>query len=284
MDNPFLTGLQRSGRVDLEPASNSENESDAQPTPASSAENQSEEEKSPSHQGESGSEDTGTGNKKPEGETGSDEDHGNTDDDIKIPFHKHPRWISLQNDLKKEKEFRESVTPLLERLGQTPDHRTEETVKIPEWFTELFGENEDAWKKYRAYDSEQRKQLRTEIVKEMQGEQQKLVDDQKKQEKWVDDEVAKLSDEGLKFDRNKLLKIALDYLPTDEDGNISFRKAYDILVMQGAGKELDKPKSEAKKKLADQTMGKGKSSEEKRDYKTSADLRFKTMHDLIPRE
>ena len=279
-ENPFLTGLQRQGRVDADLTQNSENGSEEKPTPASSADNQSEAEKSPSSQGEHPAEGEGS-DTQPEGKPNPNEAGNNTDDETKLPFHKHPRWASLQSELKEAREFRESVAPLLERLGQTPEGRSEETEKIPEWFVELFGENADSWKKYRAYDTEQRKQLRSEILKDIQAEQRKTVEEQQRQEKWVDDEVQKLVDDGLKFDRNKLLKIALDYLPTDENGNISFKKAYDIMTMQVADKETEKPKSEVKKKLADQTMGKGKPSEGRRDYKTSADLRGKSFHDLI---
>lgn len=266
MENDFLADLQRQGRVDL-PEPKTEKEPDEKPTPSSPEEKESEQEQSPSSQGEQEK-----GDAKPD----------NTENDNNLPFHKHPRWKAQQQELKEAREFREYALPLLKRLGEKPD-RDEETVEIPDWFAELYGDNAEAWKKYRAYDTQQRKQLRAEILEDMQKEQQKATEAQSKQEKWVEDELSKLTEDGLKFDRNELLKIAVDYKPTDDEGNISLRKAYDILVMQGAGKE-DKPKSEEKKKVADKTMGKGKPSGEKKDYMTSADLRGKSMLDLIPRD
>jgi hypothetical protein len=279
MENTFLADLQRQGRVDLDPSPNSEKENEEKHTPSSPEENQNEKEKSPSPQGEPKPEGDGGGTPNP------DEGNENIEDDTKLPFHKHPRWVALQNELREAREFRESVSPLLERLGTKPEDRHEETIEIPDWFVELFGENETAWKKYRAYSLDERKQLRSEILREIQEDQKRVVDEQKKQEKWVDDELQKLSETGLKFDRNELLKIALEYLPTDDQGNISFKKAFDILQIKKSGKETEKPKlSEEKKKIADQTMAKGKSNEEKKDYKTSADFRGKSFHDLIPRD
>lgn len=278
MDNEFLTSLQRLGRIDIDPAQKPESGPEGKPAPAPSAEKKTEEEKSPTSQGEP---------KEPEGKADEEtqnpeEGQDNTDDETKLPFHKHPRWRALQQELKEAREFREAVMPLLERLGQKPEDRREEEEKVPDWFIELFGENEVAWQKYRAYDENQRKKLRAEILHEIQVEQENMVRQQKAQEKWVDDELQKLSDEGFTFERNELLKVALDYLPTDADGNIDFRKAYEILQLKKAGIAPAKPRSEEKKKIADQTVSRGKISEEKKDYQTFQTLRGKTFHDLIP--
>ena len=72
--------------------------------PAPPTETKPEEEKSPSPQGEK---------KEPEAP--------NTEDDSKLPFHKHPRWKAMYEDnetLKQQVEelsrFKEEVTPLIE--------------------------------------------------------------------------------------------------------------------------------------------------------------------------
>ena len=103
---------------------------------------------------------------------------------------------------------------------------------------------------------------------------------QKKEDEWVDKEIKKLEEEGLKFDRNELLKTALDYLPSDENGNISFQKAYNIMK---ATKPVSAPSKvvEEKKKVADMTLSKSNATEEQKDYKTSEDFRGKSISDLL---
>lgn len=272
MPEPFIDDIKRSGRVDLPPQPDEE---EKETPPAPSAEEETKEETPPASPGG----DEPESKEDDEGASEDDEGKSKTGDEDKLPpFHKHPKWISVQQDLKELREFKETALPLLENIGKAPS--SEEKDEIPEWFSDLFGENESAWKKYRAYNAAERKQLREEITTELQQAEARKVDDQKRHDQWVDDEVQKLKDEGLKFDQNELLRTALEYLPTDANGNISFKKAYDIMVgMKASGG--GKPKSaEEKKKIADATMGKDKGSDGKRDYKIPADLKGKTFHDL----
>ena len=266
MENEFLANLPQEGKIETTENPEEGQKEEKETPPASPAEKPEKDEPAPPAEGEK------EGESPKEGEPA-----------VFQAFHKHPRWKALQDELKNLRDFRDKATPLLERLGQEPQERQEESVEIPAWFSGLFGDNKEAWVKYRSYDAEQRKTLRSEILQEVRQEEERQISEQKKQEKWVDDEIQKLADEGLKFDRNELLKIALEWLPTDEEGNISFSKAYKILENLKAGKP-EKPSSDEKKKIADQTMKKSKETDGKKDYKTSADLRYKSFHDLIPEE
>ena len=272
MENEFLASLQQEGRID-QPAEEQKKEEANPSTPP--VEKPEKDETAPLAE-DNKPKDEGVVT---EGETPKIDEPA-----VFQAFHKHPRWIALQTELKELRGFREEASPLLERLGQKPDNRKEETnVEIPLWFSEIAGENQEAWNKYRAYDAGQRETLRSEIIGEIQQAESKRVSDQKNQEAWVDKELQGLQDDGKVFNRNELLKIALEYLPTDESGNISFLKAFNILEKTKAGGQKPiKPISDEKKKIADQTMEKGKTEEGKKDYKTSADLRGKTFHDLIP--
>ena len=266
-----MASMQQEGRID-QPVEEHEEEKEKTP-PASPAENKTEDDKKGSQPDEQQKDETADDSKKSE-------------EDVAVfqAFHKHPRWLALTQELQELREFREKVNPLLDRLGDRPN-KTEETTEIPDWFTELFGDNQGAWKKYRAYDAEQRKQLRTEIFEEMRSAENHKQQEEKKWDKWVDSEIQKLEDEGLKFNRNELLKIALDYAPTGADGNVSLRKAYAILeATKGEKKPELKQPAEEKKKIADQTMKKGKSDEGRKDFKTHADFTGKSFTDLIPRE
>ena len=208
-------------------------------------------------------------------------------------FHKHPRWIALTQELETLREFKEQVAPLLDQLGKSKP--VEENAEIPDWFSELFGDNANAWKKYRAYNVNERKQLRQEILEEIKSESTKASQDAKKWDQWVDKEitnlevdpdvVAELKKSNVKFNRNEVLKVALDYKPTDDKGNISIRLAYDLWKsLKNQSKPDDKKSLDEKKKLADKTMGKNVGEGERKDYKTSADLAGKSFRDLVPDE
>ncbi|MEK7091758.1 MAG: hypothetical protein AAB900_02095 [Patescibacteria group bacterium] len=256
--NDFLANLQKEGEI----TPNEEEEKETLPEPPADKkpediESQPEEEK-------------------PKGEDELKETPEEGEPAVFQAFHKHPRWQAVQEELKELREFRETASPLLEDIKKSKS----ETETIPAWFSELYGENEAAWNKYHDYDTEQRANLRKEIMDEISQQSTKSAEEQKKNDKWVEDELTTLESEGLKFNRNELMKVALEYLPTDNKGNISFRKALDIYEKTKPKEE--KPNADAKKKIAAETMQKGKPNEDIKDYKTSHDLVGKSFRDLIP--
>ena len=114
--------------------------------------------------------------------------------------------------------------------------------------------------------------MKKEILEEQKELANQQADDAKHWQKWVVDETTKLKAEGLEFDENKLHKVISDYAPTDSDGNLDFKKGYDIYkALEG---EPDTAKSDARKELADTataTTTKGEPS--KKDYQTSHSLK-----------
>ena len=191
-------------------------------------------------------------------------------------FDEHPRWKAREEELKGLREFRERAEPLLERLENPPEQNT----NIPSWFTTLYGANEEAWNQYKEYDSSRQKQIKEELRSEFEKEQAKRTTEQKRQDEWVETELKSLEAEGFKFNKNELMKVALDYLPTDQDGNISLKKAYDILNISKTHPQPNKV-VEDKKKVADQTIKKSLNESDKKDYKTSADFKGRDFRDYI---
>ena len=190
-------------------------------------------------------------------------------------FHKHPRWKQLVQERDKLRsdltKLQDEVEPLLSELKKP------EEAEMPAWFREAFEGDEAKWEKYRSYEARQRETIKQELMAEVRAEQDKAQktqkDEQVRWDKWVEDELETLEEEGLKFDKNELLKIATTYLPTDEKGNISLKKAYDILQKTKVGK----PKSDEKKQVADKTMEKGKGTDDKPKVRTWEDLRNKPL-------
>ncbi len=254
-DNEFLTSLQQEGSL-----SQAEQEKQETDTPAkSSTENKPE---------------TAT----PETQAGTTDDKVVKTEDT-LPFHENPRWIKMQNELKELREFKQTSQPLLDQVAKpTP---VTETDEIPAWFITLYGENEQAWKQYRLHSKQEREEIRSEIMQELKAQTEQGAKESQKWDQWVEDELQTLKDSGLKFERNELLKVAMDYLPTDTEGNISLKKAHDILVAQksatNAPKTTDTPE---KKAIAAKTMGAAQGDPGKRDYKTSQDLRFRSFQDI----
>ena len=103
----------------------------------------------------------------------------------------------------------------------------------------------------------------------MEAEQEQKTKESEYWNNWVGDQVQSLKDEGLKFDKNELMKVMYDYKPTDDEGNLDFRKGYEIMEVL---KKKDPEKTEARKKIADE----GKDSKGE-----PANKKWKTPDDLV---
>lgn len=199
-----------------------------------------------------------------------------------IPFHKHPRWIERENELKELRETNEATARELEELRKMQEEAASKihtSTDIPDWFVELYGENEAAWQKYSEHSKVEREALKRELLAEQENAKRAEVEEAKKWEKWVDDEIAALKEEGNEFDTNKLSKIMLDYSPTDTDGNLDFKKGLEIYKALEKAPQ-DDTKSKARKELADTTTGSPKGDPPKKDYMTPSDLRHKSWGSL----
>lgn len=223
----------------------------------------------------------------PEEEPQPEEDEEDLDEEPEEetpPFHQHPRWQEIYGELQDLREFKEEVQENPEKVlsvGETP---TDEPEEAPEWFKDIFGHDDDTWKKYREYDKKQRKQIKQEVIQDIKKQQQEAQKQQEKYDKWVKSEVSRLKSQHGDFDKNRLMKVALDYKPTDEEGNIDLDKAYDIMTKMKSSKPKKKKKkktTDKKKDIAAKTMDDTKGEGEKKDYMTPDDLKNKTMHELL---
>lgn len=266
-EEDFLANVAKEGD---EPFKEQDKEEKETP-PAPPAEAKPEEEKSPPSQGEK-----------------KEEVPPSTEDDSKLPFHKHPRWKQMFEDnetLKQQVEelsrFKEEVTPLLEE-GQK-----RKSQEVPDWFTEVFGDNQAAWNKFEQYNKEQQEQIRTQILQEIESERVSQQTESKKWSDWVETSLVNLGEEvGTNLApgtaekqnnlRNELLKVMADYRPSDEQGNLDFKKGYEILQRQ---KELDSlksnapAKSEERKKIASSTTSGSQAEEQPKGFVTWAETR-----------
>lgn len=195
------------------------------------------------------------------------------------PF--HIRWQKREEKLKAD--FDEKLEAYKRELKQTIEETTKsnEDSDIPEWFTELYGDNKVAWEKYEQREAAREKEIEQRVLKAYETKQEEQVEQSKKWEKWVDDQVEILESEGKKFDRNELIKTVIDFRPTDEQGNFDLRKGYDIMMaVKGKQDETKTQASIARKTIADAATKKTSGDAPKKDYLTPADLRNKSWNQL----
>lgn len=202
-------------------------------------------------------------------------------EDDKIPFHKHPRWIERENELRSLREREEEMARELEELKSFREetYKKTENTSIPDWFTELYGENEVAWRKYIEHENARTAEIEARILARQEEERMRETQEEQKWSAWIDNEISQLEAEGKKFDRNKLNQIMLDYSPTDANNNLDYRKGYAIYELLEGKK--DTVRSDARKQLADTTTATtSKGEAEVKDYMTPAQLRNRPMTSL----
>lgn len=221
----------------------------------------------------------------------------NSQDENNVPFHKHPRWKAMHDknraleetlamtaaEVQELRAFREQTASRLDQVDRIT--RGEEKVTIPKWFGVAFGEeNTELYQEYQQHQTEMRQQIKAEIVQEQQQAHQAAThaaqSETARWDAWVTKSVDGLRDEGLEFDENELRAVALKYLPSDDRGNIDFRKAYDILQIEKVKDMKPTEKAKARKAIAAATTTKGSSESPPKEYMTAADLRRTSWNKL----
>lgn len=198
-----------------------------------------------------------------------------------LPFHQHPRWIERENELNELRERDEQTSRELAELKafkETSTKQTEDTT-VPEWFSELYGDNQVAWSKYNAHEQTRTEEIENRIIARQREEQTKASQEASHWDKWVDTEVTKLESKGYKFERNELIQTMVEFRPTDADNNFDFEAGYKIY--DALREKADSSKSDARKQLADTTTVTSiKGETPKRDYMTPAELRGRSWGSL----
>lgn len=215
-----------------------------------------------------------------------------------VPFHKHPRWIERENELKELRERDEEQARELADLKtfkEETSRRLSPDSTIPEWFSRLYGDNAEAYKAYEEHERIRTEEIEKRILTRQEEARRKIDEDSIRWQKWVASEIEKLqADTGIDFTtkndvlpngektnakRNELIKIMLDYRPTDEDNNFDFKKGYKLYE---ALKEKEDPeKSRARKAIADNATKTSPGEKPPKDYRTTAELRGRSWGNLL---
>lgn len=205
---------------------------------------------------------------------------GENTDAENIPFHKHPRWKKMVEDNSKLradnedlKTFRTQVEPIIKQVSSKT-----EAAKVPDWFSQAYGDDPSLFSKFQAYDKENREQIKKEIMDDLKKSEDESKQAETKWNEWVDTQVTTLA-ESETFDRNQLMKFMVDYqkeygsLPQDSKGNIDFAKSLSLMNKINA-QNTDEAKLEEKKKATAKASTKSSNVDQK-DTQTLDSLRGK---------
>ncbi len=173
----------------------------------------------------------------------------NTPDVKDEPFHKNPRFKRLVEEKNQLHSEVETLKTQLQELGTKVNNPIQANSQVPDWFVELFGNSPEAWSKYQTKQTEERNTIKQEVMRELESRATEQRQNQEKWNNWVGQQVESLKDEGLSFDNNELMKVMVDYRPTDDEGNLDFKKGFAILSkIKPSDNSVD-----AKKKIAGAT-------------------------------
>lgn len=213
-------------------------------------------------------------------------------------FHEHPRFQALVREREQDKEliselqaFKEKAEPILEGIIKPKDEA------IPQEFSVLFGNDEGAWRNYQSLTERQQKAFIEKLDERLKPilETAERTKKQTELEAWADSEWKSLKEDqivqgelkklGKNFDesvQDSISQVITKYLPTDEKtGNLSVRKGYELWrELNSKSPVTPNPATDEKKKVAAMTTEKSNATEEKKDYRTSADFKGKSFADF----
>lgn len=164
------------------------------------------------------------------------------------------RWAEMRREIKEAKDVAASAIAETEALK-----KASQPQELPEWWKKTYGETDESKTNYRNYNTAteaERNRIKDEVKQDLQKETQAEVAQTQDAEEYVETQMAEMSEEGLKFEKNELLKFMVDFQEEfgpgsllDAEGNYDFRKA---LALKG---RLDPPEPEdnsQRKQLASQ--------------------------------
>lgn len=256
-----------------------ENDEQVKETPVESSPDKKQEEETPSQKGDTSKKDSTTL-----------EDENTSDVNQNIPLNKDKRWKEMREALKERdlriEEMSKKQEAQMTELKSLIANGQVQSNKVPKVFSELFGtESEDLWNKYMELNKASvpqidKESLKKELFQEWENKQKEERQQEQKQLQWVDGEIVKLRDEGLKFEKNELLAVLDKYRPTDDQGFIDFKKGYEILEALNANKPQNQRK-QIRKEMATKTMPSGNVEQADSDTVDLAKIRGKHWSQIV---
>jgi hypothetical protein len=191
----------------------------------------------------------------------------NTPDEQNIPFHKHPRWIKLNQTNKDLQAKLAEIDARLQEREKAPA-TTAPQEQMPQWWINAYGNTPESQQAYRTYQENtnaERQRIKDDILNEIQGAQKKEVLSQEEAEGFITGEIDAMHEEGLDFETNELMKFIVDrdknHRPLlDSEGNYDLREYLEI--KNSLQPKLPDNSMETKKRIASDTLSSKTSPQE----------------------
>ena len=192
----------------------------------------------------------------PESDSSADEEQeeqGESAAEDEPQFEKRKTADRFQVLTQHNKELKEKLDEMEAWRSQIEEERIQraeqqEQSEIPQWFSDVMGENEDAWKGFMGMTEKMQDQVLNRISTQQTQAQQEEAQLLKQGEEWVDGQIELVKEtygDLSKSDLNKLMSIVEKYVPTDADGNLDFIKGYELM------KALNPKPDNTRKRLTD---------------------------------
>lgn len=200
-----------------------------------------------------------------EGESKVEPKPNTPDDNQNVPLNKDKRFKELRTERDEFKrqleELRQSNAKEFSDLkGLIQTSQKSAPNEMPPAFKKIFGEgNEHLWQEWQTLFPQQQVNVEDLEAKVLSKLEERQKAEQKAQEDrlgWVNGEIQRLKDNGLKFEKNELLSVLEKYRPIDDEGNLDFERGYELLELVNKNKP-ENQRNQARKDLASKTSPKG---------------------------
>jgi hypothetical protein len=189
-------------------------------------------------------------------------------------------------ELREARELAEAKAQELEaRLQAIEKGGTEEKS---EFVNSLVGDNEEVEKHWAKEKESLKEQVKQEIIQDQVNAQKKEQEQKEYWNNWTNERLSEVEKEfNVDFKtneskKNELSKVMLDYSPTDEQGNLDYRKGWKIVSELSKVREVEETqKTQVKKNIADATVSKETSTQQNKGFVTSNDIRGKDWRSYI---
>lgn len=171
------------------------------------------------------------------------------------------RWAQMRREIAQAKADAKAA-----KDEATALKNASKETSLPDWWKKQYGDTAESKERYQLVTQKDgeldwiKNNILTELDQRSQAEQSQTQEG----EEYVDTQIAEMSEEGLKFDRNSLLKFMVDFQEEfgagsllDNEGNYDFRKS--LKLMERLQEEEVDESTDTKKQLA-ATANRSKSS------------------------
>lgn len=161
-------------------------------------------------------------------------------------------------------------------------------VEKSDFVSSLVGDNDEVETKWALERQRIKEETKRELIQDQLDAQKKEQEQKEYWSKWTADRLAEVEKEfnvDFKADeskKNELSKVMLDYSPTDEQGNLDYKKGMKILTDLNKVKEIEESKkTQVKKDISDATVSKETGTQSNKGFVTSNDLRGKDWRSWV---